>query len=143
MSDTIQTKTTLKSWFETGDVPTESQFSDFITTMMSEYRRLRVSLSPAATVNTDVSVGGCFDIALDQNIALANPSGMVDGQSVMWRIKQDGSVRTVTLGNKFRIPSSATTPLAWSEGGSKMDILCAVYNAGSDTWDVVSFIPGY
>ena len=31
--DTISAKVLLKSWFETGDAPTESQFNDMITSL--------------------------------------------------------------------------------------------------------------
>ena len=31
--DTISAKVLLKSWFETGDAPTESQFNDVITSL--------------------------------------------------------------------------------------------------------------
>ena len=57
---------------------------------------------------------------------------------------QDGSGnRGVTLGGKFVIPSSATSPLPWSTAANKMDILAATYHSGRDKWDVVAFVPGY
>ena len=36
MTDTIQTKANLKGFFETNDTPTESNFSDLITSAVTE-----------------------------------------------------------------------------------------------------------
>ena len=112
-------------------------------TLKNETTSKRVLLTYSATTNTDASLGTIFDLPLTGNVILANPTNAVDGQSIKWRIKQDASIRTVTLGDKFRIPSSATTPLAWSQGGSKMDIFAVIYNATDDKFDVISMVPGY
>lgn len=103
-----------------------------------------VSLTYAATLNTDASAGDIFDVTLTGNAALANPTNPVDGKTIRWRIRQDGTGnRTVTLGNKFVIPSSATSPLPFSTAANAMDILAATYHAGRDKWDVVAFVMGY
>jgi hypothetical protein len=49
----------------------------------------------------------------------------------------------VTLGSKFVIPSSATSPLPFSTAANAMDILAATYHAGRDKWDIIAFVPGY
>lgn len=96
------------------------------------------------TVNTNVSLAQVFDMTLTNNITLANPTNSVNGVTVRWRISQDGTGnRTVTLGNKFKIPSTATSPLPFSTAANAMDILAATYHAGRDKWDVVAFVPGY
>lgn len=103
-----------------------------------------VALSYAATLNTDASAGDIFDVTLTGNATLANPSNPVDGKTLRWRIRQDGTgSRTVTLGNKFVIPSSATSPLPFSTAANKMDVLAATYHAGRDKWDVIAFVMGY
>lgn len=103
-----------------------------------------VALSYAATLNTDASAGDIFDVTLTGNTTLANPSNPVDGKTIRWRVRQDGTgSRTVTLGNKFVIPSSATSPLPFSTAANKMDVLAATYHAGRDKWDVVAFVMGY
>lgn len=103
-----------------------------------------VGLTAGATVATDASAGEIFDLTLNQNVTLSNPTGGIDGKVIRWRIKQDATGgRTVTLGNAFRIPSSATTPLAWSTAAGAMDIFSAQYNSAASKWDVVSLIPGY
>ena len=103
-----------------------------------------VALTYAATLNTDASAGDIFDVTLTGNTTLANPSNPVDGKTLRWRIRQDGTgSRTVTLGNKFVIPSTATSPLPFSTAANKMDVLAATYNAGRDKWDIIAFVMGY
>lgn len=103
-----------------------------------------VALAYAATLNTDASTGDIFDVTLTGNATLANPTNPVNGKTLRWRIKQDGTgSRTVTLGNKFAIPSSASSPLPFSTAANKMDVLAATYHAGRDKWDVIAFVPGY
>ena len=103
-----------------------------------------VALTYAATLNTDASAGDIFDVTLTGNATLANPTNPVSGKTLRWRITQDGTgSRTVTLGNKFVIPTSATSPLPFSTAASKMDVLAATYHAGRDKWDVIAFVMGY
>ena len=103
-----------------------------------------VEISYSSTINVDAKYGDMFDIALTGNATLANPTNPVNGKTLRWRITQDSTGnRTVTLGNKFNIPSSATSPLPFSTAPNKMDILAATYHAGRDKWDVIAFVPGY
>jgi len=98
----------------------------------------------SSAVDTDVANGQIFNITLTENITLNNPTNSIDGVTIRWRIQQDGSGgRSVSLGDKFVIPSSATNPLPWSTGANVMDTLAATYHAGRDKWDIVAFVPGY
>ena len=103
-----------------------------------------VALTYASTLATDAEAGEIFDVTLTGNVTLSNPTNPVSGKTLRWRIKQDGTgSRTVTLGNKFQIPSSATSPLPFSTAANAMDVLAATYHAGRDKWDVVAFVMGY
>lgn len=103
-----------------------------------------VQLSFSDPLATDASSGDVFDVTLTGNITLSNPTNPTDGKTLRWRILQDGTGnRTVTLGNNFVIPSSATDPLPWSTAANAMDILAATYHAGRGKWDIVAFVPGY
>lgn len=103
-----------------------------------------VSLTYAATLNTNASAGDIFDVTLTGNATLANPTNPVDGKTLRWRITQDATGgRTVTLGDKFVVPSSATSPLPFSTAPDATDILAATYHAGRDKWDVIAFVMGY
>ena len=103
-----------------------------------------INSSYSSTINTDAGIGDIFDITLTGNATLSNPTNPVNGKTLRWRITQDATGnRTVALGNKFNLPSSATTPLPWSTAANKMDVLAATYHAGRDKWDIVAFVPGY
>jgi hypothetical protein len=102
------------------------------------------TLAYASTVTTDASSADIFDVTLTGNVTLANPTNPVDGKTLRWRIRQDATgSRTVTLGNKFVVPATATSPLPFSTAANKMDILAATYHAGRDKWDIVAMVPGY
>jgi hypothetical protein len=103
-----------------------------------------VQLTYSSTLNTNADDGDIFDVTLTGNTTLANPSNPVNGKTLRWRIKQDNSGnRGVTLGNKFVIPSSATSPLPFSTSANTTDLLAATYDSGRDKWDVIAFIMGY
>ena len=103
-----------------------------------------VQVGYSSTISVDAKYGDMFDITLTGNATLANPTNPVNGKTLRFRITQDNTGnRSVTLGNKFNIPSSATSPLPWSTSPNKMDVLAATYHAGRDKWDVIAFVPGY
>ena len=103
-----------------------------------------VTLAFNSVLQTNAASGDIFDVTLTNNTTLANPTNPVNGKTLRWRISQDSAGnRGVTLGNKFNLPSSATSPLPWSTAGNKMDVLAATYHAGRDKWDIVAFVPGY
>lgn len=108
-----------------------------------------VSLSFSTTISIDPKAGEIFDVTLTDNVTIDNPSNAandfsINGKTIRFRITQDGTGgRTVGLGNKFVIPSSASSPLPWSTTANSMDILAATYHAGRDKWDIVAFVPGY
>ena len=85
-----------------------------------------VALTYASTLNTDASVGDIIDVTLTGNATLANPTNPTDGKTIRWRIRQDGTGnRAVTLGNKFVIPSSATSPLPFSTAANAFTSRCS------------------
>lgn len=99
--------------------------------------------SVSGTINTDASLGDIFDFTLTASGTLANPTNPTDGQSVRWRIKHNANSLTLTLDNKFQIPSSATSPLPFSTSSGVRDLLAATYDQSEDKWDIISFVPGY
>lgn len=107
-------------------------------------RFLVQSLIWASTIATDASLGSTVEVAeLIDDTTLANPTNGADGQVVIWYLKQDSTGgRTITLGNKFVIPSSATTPLGWSTTPGTCDLFAAKYRLALNKWDVISLLPG-
>lgn len=98
----------------------------------------------SGSVTTNVNDGQIFDMIVNGTTTLSNPTNAVDGVTIRWRVTQGAmGGHVVNLDTKFRIPSSATSPLPWSTAAGSTDILAATYHAGRDKWDVVAFVPGY
>lgn len=98
----------------------------------------------SGNVATNVANSQIFDMIVTGTTTLSNPTNSVNGVTVRWRITQDGTGNhSISLDNKFQIPSSASSPLPFSIGANSMDVLAATYHAGRDKWDVVAFVPGY
>jgi hypothetical protein len=103
-----------------------------------------VALTYAATLETDASAGDVFDITLTGNVTLANPTNPINGKTLTWRFLQDGDgEHTITLGDKFVVPSTITSPLAWGDTADTLSIISAMYHAGRDKWDIVNFQSEY
>jgi hypothetical protein len=102
------------------------------------------TLTPQASVTTDLSTGNTFRITVTGSTMLMNPTNATDGASYVWYIKQDGvGSHAITLGDKFVIPTTATTPLAFSVSANYMDIFATRADATLDKMYVISMIPGY
>lgn len=101
--NTVRTKTVLKSYFETGDKPTESQFSDFITSC--------VTSTPTATgadnaENVNIVAGGSGSgNAGSVVITAGNSTSATDGSIQM----NHPSGATITIGTDGRITISSPT----------------------------------
>lgn len=106
--------------------------------------RTVVLVSASGSIATDAAAADLISITATGNITLANPTNPTDGRALTWRIRQDATGgRSVTLGDKFRIPDSASQPLGWGQDPNETTIFAAIYNLADDTWDVVSLVPGY
>ncbi|HKU18825.1 MAG TPA: hypothetical protein VJP80_06155 [Candidatus Saccharimonadales bacterium] len=102
-----------------------------------------VTLTDAATIATDASLGSHFRVTLGGNRTLGNPTNSTDGQKVMWELIQDGTgSRTITLGGNFALGSDISSVTLTTTAG-KRDFLGAVYNAAAGKWYVIAFTKGY
>ncbi len=100
-------------------------------------------LTDGATINTDASLADHFRVTLGGNRTLANPTGMHDGQRVIWEFLQDGTgSRTITLGAKFALGTDIPA-ITLSTAINKRDVMGAVYNSTADKWYVITFVKGY
>lgn len=104
-----------------------------------------VSLTDAATIATDASLGKCFKVTLGGNRTLGNPTNAYDGQILVWVLQQDGTgSRTITLDTKFRYGTDlASGTVVLTTTASKQDYLVAVYDSVDDKFDVVEFLRNY
>jgi hypothetical protein len=114
----------------------------------AKFTQVHPTVSDVATtsgsITSNISTGQIFDITINGSTTLSNPTNSIDGVTVRWRITQGGSgSNSISLGGKFNIPSSATSPLPWSTGVGATDLLAATYDSGRDEWDIIAFVPGY
>lgn len=102
-----------------------------------------VTLTDAATIATDASLGTHFRVTLGGNRTLDNPTNPADGQKVVWELIQDGTgSRTITLGTSFALGTDITG-VTLSTTAGKRDFLGAVYNSTAAKWYVIAFVKGY
>ena len=81
-----------------------------------------VELTDGATINTDLGLGSSFRVTLGGNRTIADPTNMVSGVIISYRIIQDGTGgRTVTWGSAFSFKEGETPTL--STGASEEDLL--------------------
>jgi Major tropism determinant N-terminal domain len=102
-----------------------------------------VTLTDAATIATDASLGNYFRVTLGGSRILGNPTNLVDGQRLTWEIIQDATgSRGLTLGSIFAFGTDITsfTP---STAASKTDIIGGIYNQAASKIYVVSVVRGY
>lgn len=86
-----------------------------------------VTLTDAATINTNAALGNLFTVTLGGNRTLANPTNLVAGGTYCWIIKQDGTGgRTLAFGASFLWPAG-DTPVV-SASADSVDIITAVYD---------------
>lgn len=98
----------------------------------------------STNIYTYANSGDVFRVTLTNNVILRNPSNSVDGKALTWWVSQDSTgERTIDLDTHFKIPSSASLPLAWSTNPLSMTMFAARYNAAKTNWYVISLVPGY
>ena len=133
-------KPTLKTSFQTGDIPTQTDFAAFIdSTLTPEIQNIS---SSGGHVSVDASTGDLFRVALGENTIIDAPTNPVDGQAVTLWLQQDiAGNRTVNI-SALVLPSSATAPV-FSTTGDAMDMLAMRYDAANSRWLIISFIKGY
>lgn len=101
------------------------------------------SLTDASTITVDASLGNVFTVTLGGNRTLGNPSNAVDGQKLLFRIRQDGTgTRTLTLDTKYRLGTTITSTTLTTTI-NKTDYLGVIYHSGDDKFDVIAFVKGY
>lgn len=101
------------------------------------------TLTDGANIATDAALGNVFTVTLAGNRTLDNPTNGVNGQKIVWRIRQDGTgSRTLAYGTAFRFGTDVTSPTL-TTAANKTDYIGAIYNSTDSKWDVVAVAKGY
>ena len=117
----VQSKTVLKSYFETGDKPSESNFADLIDSLQHVSADTLQTLTDGTTISWDLNTGGLATVTLGGNRTLANPSNLAAG-IYMLKVLQDGTgTRTLAYGTTYKFAGGVVPVL--SIGAGQYDIL--------------------
>ena len=84
-----------------------------------------VTLTDASTIAVDASLGNVFDVTITASRVLGNPTNLTDGQTLVFRIKEDSSgtrVLTFASAYDFGVDTPSTDPIA----ADTMDIMTCV-----------------
>jgi len=90
-----------------------------------------VVLTDAASIATDAATSNHFTVTLAGNRTLANPTNLVNGVILNWKIKQDGTgSRTLAYGSKFKWAGGTAPTL--STAANARDFITAQYFSDED-----------
>lgn len=102
-----------------------------------------VALTDGANIATDASLAEIFKVTIAGNRTMDNPTNPTAGQTLIYRIKQDGTgSRTITWGSNFRFGTDVTSPTL-STTAAKTDYIGFKYNADDTKWDCLAVSRGY
>lgn len=120
----------------------QSRLADLITAVGADYKRLTgvVTTTSTSTLTPSASVHQYNLTAQAATLTLASPTGSpFDGQSLMIRIKDNGTIRTInwTTGSAGSYRAvGVTLPTATVAG--KVLYVGAKWNAADSRWDVLA-----
>jgi hypothetical protein len=99
------------------------------------------TLTDAATIATDASLGRHFRVTLAADRTLGAPTNPTDAQRALWEITASGAQRTITLttGSSGAFELTAGISAATAIASGKTAFIVAIYNSGRARWSVVSY----
>jgi len=111
--------------------------TDVAQTFTAAQRGAYVTLTDAATIATDLSLGNQFQVTLGGNRTLGAPTNVVAGQSGVIRVVQDSTgSRTLAYNSVFKFPGGTAPTLTTT--ANAVDLLA--YHVESTTRIAVRFI---
>jgi hypothetical protein len=143
-ASTYQTQSGMSSYVPTSAIGTTVQaynannaVTDTAQTFTKAQRGAYVTLTDAATIATDLSLGNQFQVTLGGNRTLGAPTNVVAGQSGVIRVVQDGTgSRTLAYNSVFKFPGGTAPTLTTT--ANAVDLLA--YHVESTTRIAVRFI---
>lgn len=103
-----------------------------------------VTLTDAATIAVNAALGNQFRVTITASRTLGNPTGAIDGQLLMFIVRQDGvGGWTLTADTKFRFNAVIPSFAGISTVADKTSYIGCRYHLADDKFDVISLIGGY
>lgn len=118
----------------------QSRLADLITAIGADIKRARGVVSVASTASlVPAETSHQFNVtAQAAALAIANsatPANLLDGQGILFRIKDNGTARAISWGTQYRI-IGVTLPTTTVV--SKTLYVGAKWNAADTKWDVIA-----
>ena len=101
-----------------------------------------VSLTDAATIAVDASLGNDFRVTIGANRTMGNPANPTDGQQIIFQITQGAAGSAITWGSSYEFSDDLPQPTLSTNQG-QTDLLGFIYNAGKSTWLLAAFVNGF
>ena len=102
-----------------------------------------VTLTDAATITVDASLGNHMRVTLAGNRTLGNPTNSVDGQQLMFEVIQDATgSRTLAYGTNYAFSTDLPSPTLTTTA-SKRDLLSFTYSGSMSKWMFKGIIHGF
>jgi len=102
-----------------------------------------VTLTDAATIAVDASLGNFYRVTLGGNRTLGAPTNPTDGQKILIEVLQDGTgSRTLAYNAIYGFGTDVTSPTL-STGIGKRDYLGFIYNSTATKWFCLAVAKGY
>ncbi len=102
-----------------------------------------VSLSDAATIAVDASLGNDFRVTINGNRTLGNPANPADGQKAVVQVTQGtGGSFTLSYGTAYEFSTGLPQPTLSTTAGDT-DLLAFVYNQAKGKWLLAAAVNGF
>ena len=102
-----------------------------------------VSLTDAATIAVDASLGNDFRVTIAANRTMGNPANPTDGQKITFQVTQGaGGSATITWGSSYEFSDGLPQPTLSTKAG-QTDLLGFIYNAAKGKWLLAAFVNGF
>jgi hypothetical protein len=104
-----------------------------------------ITLTDAATVAVDASLGNHFRCSLTASRTIGAPSNATDGQRILFELTASGGSWTPTFttgsSGSYIFGSDITAVTAIATG--KTDFIGAVYNSTAARWRIIAYVKGF
>jgi hypothetical protein len=102
-----------------------------------------VTLSDAATISVDASLGNDFRVTLSASRTMGNPANPANGQQIIFQITQGSAgSATITWGTAYDFSAGLPQPMLSTAAG-QTDLLGFIYNTAKRSWLLAAFVNGF
>lgn len=101
------------------------------------------ALTDSSTIAVNASSGSLFTVTLGGNRSMGSPINPVNGQKIMFKLKQDSiGSRTITWSPAYQFSSLLPSPTL-STSSNLSDYIEFIYDLFAEKWNCLSIVKGY